>query len=779
MEPAKDSSLPYYLRDLNSVQLKAVYHYQGPLLVVAGAGSGKTRVLTRRIVHLIKHYKVEPKKIMAVTFTNKATNEMYSRVVSLLGEIGKLVHISTFHSAGLTILRRHAHLLGYPKNFAVYDEKDSYSVLKATLAELNIDQKKYTPKYFYSIISYQKNECITPSDASSKKHPSYISLIVSQVYSRYQEKLFKSGAMDFGDLQLNWWLLFKKHKDLLERYQEFFEHILVDEFQDTNKIQYELVKMLTAKKRNLMVVGDEDQSIYSFRGARVTHILDFEKDFPDATVIKLEQNYRSTKRILRAAHSVISPSPFRRPKKLWTAHKEGEKIRLFGASTEVSEAQFLVETVKSLVKEKGYKYQDIAVFYRTNWQSQILEEMLNKEGIPYTIRGAVKFYARKEIKDTLSYLRILVNPFDKESFARAVQSPPRGIGNKTLNQIYLAAEQFNGNLLKGARYLADNCGKTKVKEFLKIIEELESLIGKVAFDELIKQVLLKSGYLERLKEIAKHDPVVFSKVENLEELRIAAYRASQDTVITKEHLQHFLDKAALTIEEDEKEEAEAEKTKGTFKKKGVCLMTLHLAKGLEFPVVFLTGAEEGLLPHANSEEKVELLEEERRLCYVGITRAQELLYITWSEDRSFRNKGSRYIYHKRSRFLEHLPEEDIEDLSEEGSSLTEELYPDVYNSQRNNFSPLSKKKNSSFSKDLVLKVADQIECKYSKECEKFPPLARDEVEEGIKVLHKVMGKGVIKTVKEKSDSDLHLEVQFENFTMPKLLSFKYAELRKI
>jgi DNA helicase II / ATP-dependent DNA helicase PcrA len=612
---ASENQIPSYLQDLNDPQREAIQHFEGPLLILAGAGSGKTRVLTRRIAHLVLEHGVDPQAILAVTFTNKATEEMRERLHALLGDASDKLWVATFHSAGLRILRRHAKYLGYTNEFVVYDDQDTKGVVKGILKELGIDEKKWTPNMFLSFIDRAKNAMQLPEDIKPSKFDPSANYKL-QVYTEYQRVLHKANAMDFGDLLLNAVLLFKRFPEVLRIYQHGLRFVLVDEFQDTNTVQYALMRMLTALHKNLLVVGDDDQSIYAFRGATIANILDFEKDFPNAKVVKLEQNYRSTGTILKAAHAVIEKNTQRKDKKLWTSSQDGAKIRAFVAEDEEREAHFIAKEI-SAIKNSGSKLREVAIFYRTNAQSRALEEAFLAQRIPYRIFGGLKFYDRKEIKDILGYLRILTNDLDNQAFMRVVNTPTRGIGPQKIQSLISVAKQHEVSLYGAAKILAAEGGA--LRAFVDLIEELRAQMATISLGELVKLVVEKTQYLS--SAAAKNDPNAESRVENVHELEATALRFQHQGAAADENpVKAFLDRVVLTSGGDQATQGES-----NINNDAVAMMTLHLAKGLEFDHVFLTGVEEGLLPHYRSIDDPMAIEEERRLCYVGITRARKKL----------------------------------------------------------------------------------------------------------------------------------------------------------
>jgi DNA helicase-2/ATP-dependent DNA helicase PcrA len=645
-----------FFSDLNPVQLDAVTFTEGPLLVVAGAGSGKTRVLTYRIAHLIENLGVHPSSILAITFTNKAADEMRERVFQLVGKRAENIWIMTFHAACARILRQEIAHLGYSKNFVVYDEKDSLKLIADCLKELNYDSANFKPSIIRNRISLAKNDMIEPNEFASISESKFDEVVAS-VYRLYQKKLKESNALDFDDLLLITVKLLKKFPEVLEKYQQRFRYILVDEYQDTNRTQYELLKLLAQKHRNICVVGDDDQSIYGWRGADVRNILDFEKDFPDATIIRLEQNYRSTKTILDAANHLISHNKKRKPKKLWTENDKGETITLYEAFDEYDEAQFIAAEVQRLTSlGSKYSYGDIAVFYRTNAQSRTVEEVFMKYGIPYVIVGGVKFYDRQEIKDVLAYLRLVVNPNDVVSFKRVINTPKRGIGKQTVEKLEYFAYQEGIGLLEATSRVDELKGRIgskaleSVKRFFQLIDFLREQAEQKTPAELVWMAAEKSGYIDMLKEEKTIEAE--GRIENIQELVSVAVNFSK--LYPGAGLPEFLERISLISDIDTYERQE----------EAVTLMTVHNAKGLEFPVVFIIGLEEGLFPHSRSMYSEDEIEEERRLCYVGITRAKEKLYLIHAYERTFFGTKN---YSAPSRFLSEIPQEliSIERVSHE------------------------------------------------------------------------------------------------------------------
>lgn len=639
-----------HLKNLNEQQQIAVEHVDGPILVLAGAGSGKTRVLTRRVVNLVLQHKVDPRSILAVTFTNKATEEMRNRLRESLHGAADQPWVATFHSMGLRMLRRFAPNLGYQNSFVVYDEDDSKGIMKRLIKELNIDEKRYPPQFFLHAQDRAKNNFISPQDLAQQANGSEQALI-AEVYDQYQKRLMASNAMDFGDLLFNTLRLLSEHPDVARKYQENLRYLLVDEFQDTNKVQYLILKILAHKHRNLFIVGDDDQSIYGFRGASIQNILNFEQDYPETRVIKLEQNYRSTQTILSAAHSVIEKNKQRKEKQLWCAGVPGTPIKTYLAPDESDEAYFIAKEIQGR-KQAGFSYRDIAIFYRTNAQSRALEDIMVAMKIPYRIFGALRFYDRKEIKDVLAYLKLLINENDTQAFLRVINTPPRGIGAQSLQSAITLAANEGISFMAAIRSLSSR--SKGFAAFLKLYDELKTSFQTERASTIVTQVIEKSGYRERLKEMKDQSAV--SRLENLQELENVVRSLDGATLNSLEVLTEFLDRVSLTsgselpVQENRDKELDAPA-------EYVSLMTLHLAKGLEFPVVFLTGLEEGLLPHYRSLNQPDEIEEERRLCYVGITRAMKELYITRARKRGMFSSGDGGLgmFREPSRFAFDLP----------------------------------------------------------------------------------------------------------------------------
>ncbi|RRD95287.1 DNA helicase PcrA [Clostridiales bacterium COT073_COT-073] len=646
--------------ELNKEQREAVFHTDGPLLLLAGAGSGKTKVLTHRIAYLIEEKGVRPWNIMAITFTNKAAKEMRERIDRLIGEGAKDIWVSTFHSSCVRILRRYADAVGFDRTFSIYDTDDTKKLIKDILKEMNIDSKMLSESFCANLISSAKNQKMTPPEMAKEVRGDFRREMAVRVYENYQKKLHENNAMDFDDLLMITVELFQANPDILEIYQEKFRYIMVDEYQDTNGVQFELVSLLAGKYKNLCVVGDDDQSIYAFRGADIRNILNFEEVYPQAKVIRLEQNYRSTKNILAAANSVIANNQSRKAKALWTENTMGNKLKYKRAANEKEEARFVTAEIEK-GKKAGKEYSDFAVLYRTNAQSRSVEEALVKANIPYTLIGGVAFYQRKEIKDMIAYLRVINNPKDTVSFLRIINEPRRGIGEKSLEALQKIALQNGISLLEAAGECrtAGFRGAAAIYEFYQMMQYLSlKLTEDMALDEWIKLVLEKTKYTSELMK--EGTPESLGRVENINELVSKAKDYTNQTA--EPSLNGFLEDVALVASVDTLEE-DAKK---------VVLMTIHSAKGLEFPVVFMIGMEENLFPsYMSLSSGIEKdVEEERRLAYVGITRAKQELFLTTAKERLMYGKTQ---VNPKSRFLKEIPEDYIEELvpEREKSSLFE------------------------------------------------------------------------------------------------------------
>ena len=634
---------------LNEPQREAVYHTDGPLLILAGAGSGKTRVLTHRIAYLIGERGVNAWNILAITFTNKAAEEMRQRVDNLVGFGAESVWVSTFHSACVRILRRFIDRLGYENHFTIYDTDDQKTLIKEVCRKVDVDTKVFKERSLLSAISSAKNEMILPDEFELNAGGDFAKMKIAKVYREYEAQMKANNALDFDDLLVKTVQLLQTQPDVLESYQERFRYIMVDEYQDTNTVQFQLVSLLAGKYKNLCVVGDDDQSIYKFRGANIRNILDFEHEFPDAKVIKLEQNYRSTGNILNAANSVIANNRGRKEKSLWTENGEGELIRLRQFDTAFDEADFIGEDIKSAVRQGG-SYNDSAVLYRTNAQSRLLEEKFIAMNIPYKIVGGVNFYARREIKDLLAYLKTIDNGRDDVAVRRIINVPKRGIGLTTINRIQESATErgigFYEALLAPGLIAGVGRSATKLDSFAALIEYFKTLAEEMSITDLLQEVIEKTGYIESLENEDKEEAK--TRKENIDELisKAATYEESSQDKDEKATLSGFLEEVALVADIDSLDEDQ----------EYVVLMTLHSAKGLEFPRVYLAGMEDGLFPgymSINAGDREEL-EEERRLCYVGITRAEQELTLTSARRRMVHGETQ---YNPMSRFVKEIPRE--------------------------------------------------------------------------------------------------------------------------
>lgn len=638
------------LTGMNDQQAEAVQTTEGPLLIMAGAGSGKTRVLTHRIAYLIDEKMINPWNILAITFTNKAAREMRERAVALNPATSETL-IATFHSMCVRILRREADHIGYNRNFTIVDPGEQRTLMKRILKNLNLDPKKWNERAILGTISNAKNDLLDEIAYEHQAGDMYTQ-IVAKCYKAYQEELRRSEAMDFDDLIMMTLRLFDKNPDVLAYYQQRYQYIHVDEYQDTNHAQYQLVKLLASRFKNICVVGDADQSIYGWRGADMQNILDFEKDYPEAKVVLLEENYRSTKKILQAANEVIKNNRNRRPKKLWTQNDEGEQIVYYRANDERDEAVFVASTIDNIVREKVKNFKDFAVLYRTNAQSRTIEEALLKSNIPYTMVGGTKFYSRKEIRDVISYLNLIANTSDNISFERVVNEPKRGVGPGTLEKLRNFAYEQNMSLLDASANIMLSPIKGKaaqgVYDFANMILNLRDQLDGLSITDTVEAILDKSGYLDALSMQQTLESQ--SRIENIEEFMSVTKNFDETNTDGTEdetgidRLGRFLNDLALIADTDDGEVEAAE----------VTLMTLHAAKGLEFPVVFLIGMEEGVFPLSRASEEPDELEEERRLAYVGITRAEEILFLTNANTRTLFGKTG---YNRPSRFLREISDD--------------------------------------------------------------------------------------------------------------------------
>lgn len=734
---------------LNEPQREAVLHVDGPLLILAGAGSGKTRVLTHRIAYLIEELGVNPWNILAITFTNKAAGEMRQRVDDLVGFGSESIWVSTFHSMCVRILRRFIDRLGYDSSFTIYDTDDQKTLMKAVCKKIDIDTKHFKERMLLSVISSAKNEMILPEEFELNAGGDFAQLKIAKVYREYEAQLKANNALDFDDLLVKTVQLLQTQPDVCENYQERFRYIMVDEYQDTNTVQFKLVSLLAGKYRNLCVVGDDDQSIYKFRGANIRNILDFEKEYPDAKVIKLEQNYRSTENILNAANGVISNNRGRKDKTLWTANGEGEKIGLRQFDTAYDEAEFIAEDIKREV-QSGASYNDSAVLYRTNAQSRLLEEKFIAMNIPYKIVGGINFYARREIKDILAYLKTVDNGQDDLSVRRIINVPKRGIGLTTINRIQEAADargiSFYEALLAPEMIPGVGRSASKLDSFAALIEYFKGQAEKESLTDLLNEILDMTGYAQNLEADDEIDAE--SRLQNIEELlnKAAAYEEECADRDEKATLSGFLEEVALVADIDSLEEDQDY----------VVLMTLHSAKGLEFPHVYLAGMEDGLFPSymTITGDDPEELEEERRLCYVGITRAEQKLTLTCARKRMVRGETQ---YNSLSRFVREIPQEVLDtgsNLFSNGKSVSAD------SSQRRPY--VSKKPFSALTKGSQLTAQRGDSLAYGV---------------GDRVRHVKFGEGTVLDIKE-GGRDFEVTVEFDTAGVRKMFAM-FAKLLKI
>lgn len=643
--------MKYMYETMNDMQMRAICQTEGPVLILAGAGSGKTRVLTHRVAYLIEEKGVNPYHIMAITFTNKAAGEMRERIDDIVGYGSESIWVSTFHSACVRILRRFINRIGYDTNFTIYDADDQKQLMKDICKRLNIDTKLYKEKFFLNRISHAKDELIGPSDFRSDIGNDREKQTIAQVYTEYQQMLLKNNALDFDDLIMKTVELFRSDQEVLEHYQERLRYLMVDEYQDTNTAQFELVRLLASKYENLCVVGDDDQSIYKFRGANIGNILNFEHYFPDAVVIKLEQNYRSTQNILDAANGVIANNYGRKEKALWTQNDAGEKVQFRQFETGDDEAEFIAADIQKKIRDGSFRYQDCAVLYRTNAQSRLFEEHYILSNIPYKMVGGVNFYARKEIKDLLSYLKTIDNARDDLAVRRIINVPKRGIGAATLAKVQNFANEQGLSFYQALRLAPEIPGlgraAAKIEPFVTFIQAMRSKTDLILVSELLQEIIDATGYVEELE--AENTDEARARIENIEELqgKVLTYEESEKNPT----LSGFLEEVALVADIDSLDDDHDR----------VVLMTLHSAKGLEFPQVYLAGMEDGLFPSymsITSDNAIEDIEEERRLAYVGITRAMQSLMITCARQRMVRGQLQ---YNRISRFVREIPAQVLEE----------------------------------------------------------------------------------------------------------------------
>ena len=768
------------LKGLNDKQYEAVVNTEGPNLVIAGAGSGKTKVLTHKIAYLIKEKDVLPWNILAITFTNKAANEMKERIAAIVGEEAKDIWMGTYHSICVRILRKFIDRIGFESSFIIFDTSDQRTLVKTCLRELNIDDKLFTDRSVLTEISNAKNEMLEPEQYAARVGGNFRKEKISGIYQLYQKRLKENNALDFDDI-INYTIkILKENEDVLEYYANKFRYILADEYQDTNKSQFTLIKMLASVHGNITVVGDNDQGIYSFRGADISNILNFEKDFPGTKIIKLEQNYRCTGNILKAANAVIKNNEVKYKKQLWTENEEGNLPKVYQAEDEYDEATFVVEQINRLKREEYFKYSDFAVLYRMNAQSRAIEDILRREDIPYKIVGGLKFYERKEIKDIISYLRLIQNPSDNLSLKRIINEPKRGIGKTSLENIEQIANVNEISMYEVIKY-ADKFGLNRVflnsRDFINVIEELRSKKDELVISELIKQTLKKTGYTKALED--ENTIEAENRIENLEEFLTVAMEFEEESA--DNGLSEFLEGITLSSDIDDMEETDD----------SVTLMTLHSAKGLEFPVVFLVGMEDGIFPGSKSMFEPKDLEEERRLCYVGITRAKQYLFLTCSQKRTIFGSTS---YNPVSRFLNEIPkelldgyEEAFENQKEEDNIFKDSKFSWTYGSQNaskiktykidsgnsSQREPVAAKQKEN---NFVFRTAESFLNSIGKSSnEKNVDLSQYKA--GIRVFHKKFGEGTINSV-EPEGEDLKVDIDFDKAGHKRLMA-KFANLQVI
>lgn len=768
------------LKGLNDKQYEAVVNTEGPCLVIAGAGSGKTKVLTHKIAYLIGEKQVKPWNILAITFTNKAANEMKERIGNLVGDVSADIWMGTFHSICVRILRRFIDRIGFDSSFIIFDTSDQRTLVKACIKSIGLDDKMFTDRSVLSEISNAKNEMLEPEQYTVRANGDFRKEKIALVYEMYQKRLKENNAIDFDDI-INYTIkILMENPDILEYYSDKFHYVLVDEYQDTNKAQFTLVTMLASKNGNITVVGDNDQGIYSFRGADISNILNFERDFPGTKIIKLEQNYRCTGNILKAANAVIKNNEVTYKKELWTENEVGNLPAVYSAKNEYDEGTYIAQQIEHLRREEYYKYSDFAILYRMNTQSRAIEEILRRESIPYKIIGGLKFYERKEIKDIISYLRLIQNPSDNLSLKRIINEPKRGIGKTSLDKI----EELSINsgvpmyeIIKNAEQYGLNRVFLNSREFVNAIEELRAKKDDIKISDLIKETLKKSGYTQALEN--ENTIEAENRIENLDEFLTVAIEFEDESADNK--LSDFLEGITLSSDIDNMEEAE----------ETVTLMTLHSAKGLEFPVVFLVGMEEGIFPGYKSIGEPKELEEERRLCYVGITRAKEHLFLTCSKQRTIFGSTS---CNQVSRFLREIPSDLLDgyddalgEKQENNSNIFgDSKYSWTYGSKDNgniktykidkNEPKVAAASSSTNSNGFMFRTAESFLNNLTKKSA-GANVDLSKYKEGVRIYHKKFGEGVISNVEPEGD-DLKVDIQFDKVGHKRLMA-KFANLEII
>ena len=760
------------INGLNERQKEAVLATDGPCLVIAGAGSGKTKVLTHKIAYLMSEKYIKPWNILAITFTNKAANEMKERVENLVGEAAKDMWIGTFHSICVRILRKYIDRLGFDSTFLIFDTSDQRTLIKECMKTLKIDDKMFTDRSVIAEISNGKNEMLEPKAYQTKYAGDYRKEIIGRIYELYQQRLKENNAIDFDDI-INFTIkILTQNEDALEYYTNKFQYVLVDEYQDTNKAQFTLVTILASRYGNITVVGDNDQGIYSFRGADITNILNFEKDFPGAKLIKLEQNYRCTGNILRAANAVIKHNENKYEKKLWTENDEGALPIIHKSDDEYDEGRYIVEQINHLKTEEYLKYSDFTVLYRMNSQSRAIEEILRREGIPYKIVGGLKFYERKEIKDIISYLRLIYNFSDNISLKRIINEPKRGIGKTSIDNIQEISEKTGLSMFDIIKH-ADEYGLNRVKanatQFIETIEYLRGNIDQLSISELIKETLNRTGYVKALEQ--ENTTEAETRIQNLEEFLTVAIEFEEEEA--ENTLADFLEGITLSSDLDGMEDSE----------ESVTLMTLHSAKGLEFPVVFLVGMEEGIFPGNKSIGEPKELEEERRLFYVGITRAKQFLYLTCAKKRTIFGSTS---YNAISRFVNEIPSDLLDGFDELDNNKYDKFEDSIYNWEYGTSSKVkSYKIDNNFSEKNKTVVASNIGNGFQfKTAENFlnsitakksnSNVDISKYKEGQRVYHKKFGEGTINKI-EPEGEDYKIDISFDKVGHKRLMA-KFAGL---
>ena len=767
------------LKGLNDKQYEAVVNTEGPCLVIAGAGSGKTKVLTHKIAYLIGEKQVKPWNILAITFTNKAANEMKERIGNLVGDVAADIWMGTFHSICVRILRRFIDRIGFDSSFIIFDTSDQRTLVKTCIKSIGLDDKMFTDRSVLSEISNAKNEMLEPEQYTVRANGDFRKEKIALVYEMYQKRLKENNAIDFDDI-INYTIkILMENPDVLEYYSDKFHYVLVDEYQDTNKAQFTLVTMLASKNGNITVVGDNDQGIYSFRGADISNILNFERDFPGTKIIKLEQNYRCTGNILKAANAVIKNNEVTYKKELWTENEVGNLPSVYSANNEYDEGTYIAQQIEHLRREEYYKYSDFAILYRMNTQSRAIEEILRRESIPYKIIGGLKFYERKEIKDIISYLRLIQNSSDNLSLKRIINEPKRGIGKTSLDKI----EELSNNtgipmyeIIKNAEQYGLNRVFLNSREFVNVIEELRTKKDDMKISDLIKETLKKSGYTKALEN--ENTIEAENRIENLDEFLTVAIEFEDESADNK--LSDFLEGITLSSDIDNMEETE----------ENVTLMTLHSAKGLEFPVVFLVGMEEGIFPGYKSIGEPKELEEERRLCYVGITRAKEHLFLTCSKQRTIFGSTS---CNQVSRFLREIPsdlldgyDEALGEKKESSNLLGDSKYSWTYGSKDNgniktykidkNEPKVAAASSNSNNNGFMFRTAESFLNNLTKKSS-GSNVDLSQYKAGVRIYHKKFGEGVISNVEPEGD-DLKVDIQFDKVGHKRLMA-KFANLEII